>query len=232
MKGLYLLIDALVFAGPLTRAFEPRIRYIGQTKHLAFATLLMMLLFIPWDVAKTAYGVWGFNPKYLMGPSLWGLPLEEWLFFVVVPWATFFIYEVLQLFFPWKYSKASSFWLVGFIGLTCAALALTHTDRWYTLTASGGLALGSAWLVWQRPWWTSAFLRSWGLGLIPFFMVNGILTGAFLPEPIVWYNDAENLGLRIGTIPIEDALYGMLMMLVYTAGVHWSRASFWYSSDK
>ncbi|MEY3102752.1 MAG: hypothetical protein RL558_1029, partial [Bacteroidota bacterium] len=78
MKGLYLLIDALVFAGPLTRAFEPRIRYIKQTKHLAFATLLMMLLFIPWDVAKTAYGVWGFNPKYLMGPSLWGLPLEEW----------------------------------------------------------------------------------------------------------------------------------------------------------
>ena len=52
MKGLYLLIDALVFAGPLTRAFEPRIRYIGQTRHLAFATLLMMLLFIPWDVAK------------------------------------------------------------------------------------------------------------------------------------------------------------------------------------
>jgi lycopene cyclase domain-containing protein len=61
------------------------------------------------------------------------------------------------------------------------------------------------------------------LGLIPFLLTNGLLTGAFLPEPIVWYNDAENLGLRIGTIPVEDALFGMLMMLVYTAGVHWSR---------
>ncbi|MEY3102927.1 MAG: hypothetical protein RL558_1204 [Bacteroidota bacterium] len=57
-------------------------------------------------------------------------------------------------------------------------------------------------------------------------MVNGILTGAFLAEPIVWYNDAENLELRIGTIPVEDALYGMLMMLIYTAGVHWSRKRF------
>ncbi len=226
MKGLYLLIDALVLAGPLTRAFEPRIRYIGQTKHLAVGMLFMMALFIPWDVAKTAYGVWGFNPKYLVGPSLWGLPLEEWLFFVVVPWATFFIYEVLQLFFPWTQSKRSAFVAVEMIGAFSATLALVYHDRWYTLTAAGGLALGCAWLLWKRPNWTASFLRSWALGLVPFFLVNGVLTGAFIPEPIVWYNDAENMGIRLGTIPLEDALYGMFMMLMYTGGVQWARNRF------
>jgi lycopene cyclase domain-containing protein len=94
------------------------------------------------------------------------------------------------------------------------------------LTAAGGLALGCTWLLWKRPWWTAAFLRSWGVGLVPFFLVNGVLTGMFLPEPIVWYNNAENMGLRLGTIPVEDALYGMFMMLMYTAGVHWSRSRF------
>jgi lycopene cyclase domain-containing protein len=222
----------LTFVGPLTRAFEPRIRYIGQTRHLLVGTLFMMSLFIPWDVVKTASGVWGFNQDYLVGPSLWGLPLEEWLFFIIVPWATFFIYEVLQLFVPWTQSKRSAFVVVEMIAAASATLALVYQDRWYTLTAAGGLALGCTWLLWKRPWWTAAFLRSWGVGLVPFFLVNGVLTGMFLPEPIVWYNNAENIGLRLGTIPIEDALYGMLMMLIYTAGVHWSRKQLWSSMGR
>jgi lycopene cyclase domain-containing protein len=50
--------------------------------------------------------------------------------------------------------------------------------------------------------------------LIPFSIINGILTGSFIDQPVVYYNDAENLGIRLGTIPIEDIGYAFSMLLM------------------
>tara|TARA_B110000196_G_C20528882_1_gene379059 strand:+ start:71 stop:250 length:180 start_codon:yes stop_codon:yes gene_type:complete len=42
--------------------------------------------------------------------------------------------------------------------------------------------------------------------------VNGILTGGITGMTIVSYNNFENLGVRIGTIPIEDFGYAFTML--------------------
>ena len=55
-----------------------------------------------------------------------------------------------------------------------------------------------------------SFLVSYAICLIPFLIVNGFLTAI----PVVIYNDAENLGWRIYSIPFEDTFYGMLLVLM------------------
>lgn len=57
------------------------------------------------------------------------------------------------------------------------------------------------------------FYRAYAVSLFPFYIVNGILTSI----PIVLYNNQQNLGFRVGTIPFEDHFYsmGLLLMNVY-----------------
>ena len=51
--------------------------------------------------------------------------------------------------------------------------------------------------------------------LIPFIIVNGILTGYLdFNNPPVWYNNAEIIGLRFLTIPVEDFLYNFVLMYI------------------
>jgi lycopene cyclase domain-containing protein len=53
--------------------------------------------------------------------------------------------------------------------------------------------------------------------LIPFLTVNGILTAL----PVVLYNDTENCGFRIYTIPVEDTMYSYLLLMMNIIIFEW-----------
>jgi lycopene cyclase domain-containing protein len=58
------------------------------------------------------------------------------------------------------------------------------------------------------------FWMAYFIHLVPFFIVNGILTGAVTPEPVVIYNSKEIIGIRLYTIPIEDTIYALTCLLL------------------
>lgn len=214
MKLAYLLVDLGAISVPLLASFHPKIRLYKHWKALWSAILIAAVPFIVWDSYFTKIGVWGFTPQYLTGFGLVGLPIEEILFFICIPYACMFTYYCFRL---WKgplHLKAEQIVTSIFIGL-CLVLGLLGAGRYYTSSAMSWLAIFLIYLKWQvKPKWLGLFYYSHQFLLIPFIIVNGILTGTGPEKPIVWYNNAENLGVRILTIPIEDVFYGMLLLLL------------------
>jgi lycopene cyclase domain-containing protein len=93
MQYLYLWLDLFTLLGPLALSFDKKVAFYKNWKALFIGTIAMMLVFIPWDIIFTIEEIWAFNDAYLCGIRIFHLPLEEWLFFIVVPYACIFIYE-------------------------------------------------------------------------------------------------------------------------------------------
>jgi lycopene cyclase domain-containing protein len=212
---LYLALDLFTLSVPLIRAFESRIAYYKSFPSLFKAIFITACLFVPWDILFTAKEYWGFNPRYHLDFHLIGLPIEEWLFFVVVPFSCVFIYRVLNYFFPKEPPAFFSNALPKFLVWFPLGVAALNFGRWYTFSTFLllGIAMGLCTYVWKVEW-MGKFLRAFLVILLPFLIVNGVLTGSWIEEEVVWYNDFMTLGRRIGTIPMEDSFYGMLLILM------------------
>jgi lycopene cyclase domain-containing protein len=212
----YLLINIFTISYPLFKSFEQKVNMVSRWPALLPAIGITAAVFIIWDALFTAMGVWGFNDSHLIGVKILGLPLEEWLFFFTVPYACMFIYEVLNYFVKREVlgGVARPFSIV--LAVFLVVMGALHLDKWYTSVTFLSTAAWLGLIIWRKPDWLGRFYLGYMVSLVPFLMVNGVLTGSFLDEPVVWYNDAENLGLRIATIPVEDSMYMLLMLLMNT----------------
>ena len=208
---IYLYLNIFTILFPLLLSFDRKVAFYRNWAALWPAILINALLFIVWDEAFTRNGIWGFNEERLPGIYLFNLPLEEILFFITVPYACVFIYDVLNAYSTrdllQDYAKGIALFLM--LGLTI--VAIFNIERWYTSITFMLLALLH--LVHLRFFGTrylGRFYLAYLVHLVPFLLVNGVLT--YLP--VVWYNNDYNLGLRIVSIPVEDAFYSMLMLLL------------------
>lgn len=174
---------------------------------------IVAAIFLIWDAIFTKNGVWGFNPNYHLPYTILEMPIEEWMFFFCIPYASVFIHYALlyyrpNLLLPEKLTKAITLLLI----VTVSSVLVFNTDKAYTTVNYTFLVLililGLVKGIKQLRTFYIAFL----IILIPFFIVNGILTGTGLEEPVVWYNNTENLGIRLLTIPVEDIGYAFTML--------------------
>jgi lycopene cyclase domain-containing protein len=216
-RYFYLAIDLFSVAFPLFASFDPRTSFHRKWPGLFAGILFMGIAFLAWDAVFTAQGVWGFNDRYLVGIRFFGMPIEEWLFFLLIPYSCMFLYEVMRYFVKRDVlGRVARPFSIGLI-VVLTVLGLIHLDKLYTTITFLGAAGYLAFVVFVlKPAWLGRFYMGYAISLVPFFMVNGILTGTLLDEPIVWYNNAENLGIRIVTIPVEDSIYLLLLLLMVT----------------
>lgn len=210
----YFLILAASLAGPLALSFDKKVGFYKHWKYVFPAMVLPALLYIVWDIYFTKLGVWNFNEEYITGIKLRGLPLEEILFFFIVPYCCVFIYVCIRSYFPNLVNKKTADLFLKILAVLLLITGAIYFDKHYTswtFIFTGAFILL---LYLLRNFFKNfdavSFLVSYAICLIPFLIVNGFLTAI----PVVLYNDAENLGIRIYTIPFEDAFYGMLLILM------------------
>lgn len=210
MKGTYLLVNFLTILFPILLSFDKRVHFVQYWRSLFPALGLSGLIFLVWDVLFTQYGVWSFNPNYVVGIAFEGLPVEEILFFLTVPFACLFIYECLNYYIKADYfAPLANLLTLALMGLSAWMLFFYYQQVYSLITFALCLVLGAI-LLWRKPIWLGRFYLAFFVSLLPFYLVNGLLTSL----PVVLYNNAENCGFRVGTIPFEDHFYSLALLLL------------------
>ncbi len=215
MKYTYLLLNVLSLSIPLLYSFHPKMKLIRWWKPIVIALSITAVYYLIWDVIFTKYGFWGFNDAYLTGIRILRLPVEEWLFFWFIPYPSLFIYFSLQYFKPeWVLSEKITQYLSSLIIFATAVTVIFFFNRWYTLVNSLTVIAVLTYASRSKVHLLQRFYLAFIIVLIPFTLVNGALTGMFTEEPVVWYNNMENMGIRFISIPLEDFGYAFSMLLL------------------
>lgn len=86
----------LLWAGvlPFILSFWPPLHFYRQIRALFFSIFLIIFIFGSWDVFATFRGHWYFDKVWQI--RFFKLPIEEWLFFVVIPFCCIFTWEALN----------------------------------------------------------------------------------------------------------------------------------------
>lgn len=196
-------------------SFDKRLLFNQHFGAFIKAAILVAIPFIAWDVWFTSKGVWWFNTDYTLGIVIAGLPIEEWLFFICIPFSCVFTYYCFDKFFKLDWLSGFNNMIVFATVIVCALVALLHHDKIYTLVTALATMLTVIYLHFiARADWISKASLVYTVLMLGFFPVNGVLTGTGLESPIVNYNPNDFLGIRMLTIPIEDAVYGYTQFLL------------------
>jgi lycopene cyclase domain-containing protein len=98
MKYEYLIVLAVSGIAPFILSFSKKMDFYKFPVRLVLSILLPFVLFVIWDFLATARGHWAFSNNYTIGLKIFNLPIEEILFFIVIPFCGIFTWESVKYF--------------------------------------------------------------------------------------------------------------------------------------
>ncbi len=98
MHLAYLLILLACLVGTLPLELVLHTRVYARASRLLVALVPVVIVFGAWDVLAIHQGTWSYARRYLVGVFLPGrLPLEELLFFLVIPTCAVLAFEAVRV---------------------------------------------------------------------------------------------------------------------------------------
>jgi lycopene cyclase domain-containing protein len=80
---LLVLLGCLVGTAPLELVLGTRV--YARWRRLLLTLLPVVTIFVLWDLLAIRAGHWDYDPEQVTGVAFGALPLEELLFFIVIP---------------------------------------------------------------------------------------------------------------------------------------------------
>lgn len=219
MRNLtYLLFNLIVFVPVLILSFKTDVKPHRHWRALLGAFLLVCIPFILWDIWAVRAGHWGFNANYAIDRRIAGLAIEEILFFVTVPFAMIYVWGVIKKFVTNNQIKT---WipLAALSAATGSAVALLilYWGNGYTRAAMIATLIAVVVVACSRLLFTKRFWM-FQLALLAIFLVaNWVLTAI----PIIVYSNAEIIGTKVLTIPIEDFFFNFAFINLFLVTFNW-----------
>jgi lycopene cyclase domain-containing protein len=97
LRFVYLAVLLGCLAGALWLEPALRVNVLRRWRRLLLTLVPVMAIFAGWDIAAIAAGHWSFDPRQTTGVLLpGGLPLDELLFFLVVPLCAILGFEAVR----------------------------------------------------------------------------------------------------------------------------------------
>ena len=103
MRSLtYLGVLAFCLLAVIPLELVLRTRVLARWRRLLLTLAPVLVVFLAWDVWAIARGHWSYDPEQTVGLVLPGdLPLEELLFFLVVPYCSILALEAVRAVRGW-----------------------------------------------------------------------------------------------------------------------------------
>jgi lycopene cyclase domain-containing protein len=208
----YLIFNLIVLSGPVLFGSLKCCYIWNHTKELFIAILLPAIPFLLWDVFVTGTH-WKFNPEFVSGFKLINLPIEEILFFITVPFACLFTWEMIIRRADQKYVNAVWLRLLLYAALP-GGIYFFSLGKQYT-----GLTLTFVFLANIMDQLLNTrllFDKRFYFYLLLIFIFTLIFNGYLTWRPVVTYGIEYQLNFRIITIPVEDFFYGISLLFMNT----------------
>lgn len=214
----YLIINLLIFLPVLILSLITDVRPHRHWRAFLGALLCVSLPFLLWDIWAVSRQHWDFNSNYVLSYQPFGLPFEELLFFVTVPFAMLYVWGVVRKYIT---SGAIRLWVplavLSVAAGSATALLVLYWHSGYTRSAMIATLIAIAVVACSQLIFTKRFWMFQIVLLVLFFLVNWLLTAL----PIVVYNGAENIGTKALTIPIEDFFFNFAFINLFLVVFDW-----------
>ena len=208
----YLLILLALAGITLFLFIKKSIVFIMELKYMLPAIIFSGAVFIMLNIRFLESGIISFNANYLIGKNIFNLPVEEWLFLLILSLFSFSVYVLIAERFG-NFDKPNLF-----MGISVVLLLGFGFEAWFSRQKLVPffifflLVIYFGYTLFRKRFKVhlTKFYISYFFVAIPFFLINAFSNTL----PVILYNNEHTLGIRLFNMPVEQFGYLFLLMLI------------------